>query len=185
MINSKKALFLFLLFYCGFFFVSGVYHLILLAAIIAVLGKDYICKSGKISVWQCGLNAVGGAVVYVATKFLVRTLSVPGGYTAADFDFNALFFIKALILVPVAEELLFRGCLADVFAGFILRFFVPLSTILFASVHLYQGLGGVIFAAVCGAALSFTYKMKKNIIFSVIMHSFINLGGCLDCIFFD
>lgn len=184
MINSKKALFLFLLFYTGFFFVSGVSLLILQIMIIAILGKTYICKAEKISVGYA-LCAVGGIVVYIAAKIFVQVLSVSGGYTAEDFNLNALFFIKSLILAPAAEELLFRGCLADAFSGFVSRFFVLFSTILFASVHLFQGLGGVIFAAVCGFVLSFTYKMKKNIIFSVIMHSFINLGGCLDCIFFS
>lgn len=183
MTDSKKALFIFLLFYCGFFFVSGISHFILLVIIIAVLGKNRICELEKLS-WQYALSAVGGIAVYAAAKFSVQMLSVPGGYTAADFDFNALFFIKVLILVPAAEELLFRSCLADV-CGSESRFFVPLSTILFAAVHLYQGVGGVLFAAICAAALSFTYKMKKKIIFSVIMHAFINLGGCLDCIFFD
>lgn len=184
MTDSKQALFIFLLFYCGFFFVSGVSHFILLIIIIAVLGKNHICTLEKVS-WQHILSAVVGIAVYSAAKFSVQILSVPGGYTAADFDFNALFFIKVLILVPIAEELLFRSCLADVCSGLLSHFFVPLSTVLFASVHLSQGLGGVIFAAVCAVVLSFTYKMKKKIIFSVIMHSFINLGGCLDCIFFD
>lgn len=184
MTDSKKTLLIFLLFYCGFFFVSGISHFILLIMIIAVLGKNRICELEKIS-WWYALSAVGGIAVYIAAKFLVQILAIPGGYTAADFDFNALFFIKIVILVPAAEELLFRSCLADVFSGFMSHFFVPLSTILFASVHLSQGLGGVIFAAICAVALSFTYKMKKKIIFSVIMHSFINLGGCLDCIFFD
>lgn len=183
--NFPKALFLFLLFYSGFFFVSGVSLLILQIAIIAVLGKTYFCRAEKISVGYAVLCAVGGIIVYAVAKIVVLALAVPGGYTADDFDFNALFFIKSLLLAPIAEELLFRGCLADVLTGVMSRFFVIFSTILFASVHLYQGLGGVIFAAMCGFVLSFTCKMKKNIIFSAIMHSFINLGGCLDCIFFN
>lgn len=182
MTDSKKALLLFLLFYSGFFFVTGYFKQVLLLMIIAVLGKKYFCKIDK-CLWQYFVYAVCGLVLYFIAKQITRILALPGGYQASEFDFNAMFFINVLILTPLAEELLFRSCLNDVFTKRFSFFFIPLSVLLFALVHSSQGIGGILFATVCAIGLSFTYKMKKKIIFSVIMHSFINLGGCLDCIF--
>lgn len=182
MTDSKKALFLFLLFYTGFFFVSGYFRQALSVAVVLLLGRKYFCNIEK-QLLQYFLSAVGGMAIYFIASRIVAVLSLPGGYEAANFDFNAIFFLDVLILTPLAEELLFRSCLNDVLAEKFSYFFIPLSVLLFAAVHLSQGIGGAFFAAVCGIGLSFTYKMKKKIIFSVIMHSFINLGGCLDCIF--
>ena len=177
MTDSKKALFFFLLFYFGFFIFSGFLRIILLLMIIFAFGKRLLSV-------RYLLYAVCGTAFYVFAKFAVQSMPFSGGYSAENCSLSILFFVDALILTPVAEELLFRSCLDDVLQGFSVHFFILLSTILFAAVHLSQGIGGIFFAIMCGLMLSFTYKMKKKIIFSVIMHSFINLGGSLDCIFF-
>ena len=151
--------------------------------IIFAFGKRLFCECEKLSVRYL-LCAFCGMAFYVLAKFAVQCMPFSGGYSAESFSPSVWFFIDVLILTPLAEELLFRSCLDDVLQGFPVHFFVLLSTILFAAVHLSQGIGGIFFAIMCGLMLSFTYKMKKKIIFSVIMHSFINLGGSLDCIFF-
>lgn len=183
MTESKRVLFFFLLFYFGFFVFSGFFRILLLLMIIFLFGKKIFCEYEKLSVWYL-LCAACGLAVYVIAKFTVQSLSFPGGYSAVSFSPSVWFFIDVLILTPLAEELLFRSCLGDVLQDLPSSFFIFLSTILFASVHLSQGIGGIFFAIMCGLVLSFTYKMKKKILFSVIIHSFINLGGCLDCIFF-
>lgn len=151
--------------------------------IIFAFGKRLFCECEKLSVRYL-LCAFCGMAFYVLAKFAVQCMPFSGGYSAESFSPSVWFFIDVLILTPLAEELLFRSCLDDVLQGFPVHFFVLLSMILFVAVHLSQGIGGIFFAIMCGLMLSFTYKMKKKIIFSVIMHSFINLGGCLDCIFF-
>lgn len=151
--------------------------------IIFAFGKRLFCECEKLSVRYL-LYAVCGTAFYVFAKFAVQCMPFSGGYSVESFSPSVWFFIDVLILTPLAEELLFRSCLDDVLQGFPVHFFVLLSTVLFTAVHLSQGIGGIFFAIMCGLMLSFTYKMKKKIIFSVIMHSFINLGGCLDCIFF-
>ena len=183
MTDSKKALFFFLLFYFGFFIFSGFLRIILLLMIIFAFGKRLFCECEKLSVRYL-LCAFCGMAFYVLAKFAVQCMPFSGGYSAESFSPSVWFFIDVLILTPLAEELLFRSCLDDVLQGISVSFFILLSTVLFAAVHLSQGIGGIFFAIMCGLMLSFTYKMKKKIIFSVIIHSFINLGGCLDCIFF-
>jgi membrane protease YdiL (CAAX protease family) len=180
--DSKKSLFLFLIFYSGFFFVAGVFRLIFLCCIVAVSGKACFDNIKKLECMQC---VAVGMITYFVSKSIVSLLSLPGGYNADSFIFSPIFFIDVLLLTPLAEELVFRKCLADCFNQKSMRFFIPISMFLFASVHFYQGIGGVVFTMLCALVLSFTYKMKKKIIFSVIMHIFINLGGCLDCIFFN
>ena len=183
MTDSKKALFFFLLFYFGFFIFSGFLRIVLLLMIIFAFGKRLFCECEKLSVRYL-LCAFCGMAFYVLAKFAVQCMPFPGGYSAESFSPSVWFFIDVLILTPLAEELLFRSCLDDVLQGISVSFFILLSTVLFTAVHLSQGIGGIFFAIMCGLMLSFTYKMKKKIIFSVIIHSFINLGGCLDCIFF-
>ncbi len=182
MTDSKKALFLFLIFYSGFFIVAGVSRLIFLCCIVAVSGKACFYNIKKRECIQC---AIVGLLTYFLSKSIVGLLSLPGGYNTDSFVFNPIFFIDVLLLTPIAEELVFRKCLGDCFNQKNLRFFVPISMFLFASVHFYQGIAGVIFAMLCASVLSFVYKIRKKIIFSVIIHIFINLGGCLDCIFFN
>ena len=151
--------------------------------IIFAFGKRLFCECEKLSVRYL-LCAFCGMAFYVLAKFAVQSMPFSGGYSAESFSPSVWFFIDVLILTPLAEELLFRSCLDDVLQGISVSFFILLSTVLFTAVHLSQGIGGIFFAIMCGLMLSFTYKMKKKIIFSVIIHSFINLGGCLDCIFF-
>ncbi|MCX7971975.1 MAG: CPBP family intramembrane metalloprotease [bacterium] len=85
-----------------------------------------------------------------------------------------MLFVGLVILVPLAEELIFRKYLIDS----LLNIFKPSSVIFFSSlvfslIHL-QDILSTVFIFTIGIILAYIYLTRKDIIYTYILHSFYN-----------
>jgi len=82
----------------------------------------------------------------------------------------------AVIMAPLVEEIMFRGCLYSWFRSWTGRIgAILMSSILFASIH-PQGAIAILILATVGAALAFLREWRGSIYASMIMHACVNAG---------
>lgn len=175
-------------FLLNFVVVTWIFRHLLLAA------WNRFRKSFGSTLW----TAIRGYLGYMAGSFVVAMIILildPNFANVNDSNISAMaaedFEIIAfctIILVPVTEELLFRGIF---FGGLYNK--SPLaayacSTLLFSAVHVigYIGMYPPKTLLLCllqylpaGLALGWAYKKADNIIASVLMHTFVNALGIL------
>ncbi|MBO4408513.1 MAG: CPBP family intramembrane metalloprotease [Clostridiales bacterium] len=97
---------------------------------------------------------------------------------------NILYMISLTFLVPIAEELMFRGiitgALAKKFNG---PFTVIVSAVIFGLMHGISVQVG--YAFICGLLLAFVYYYTANLWYTVIMHALFNFFGSTIAYFFN
>jgi membrane protease YdiL (CAAX protease family) len=175
------------LFFClNFLCVTVIFHKYLLAC-----GKISLSEPGK-----CLLSAIFGYVIYWVLSLGVSMvilwvypefMNVNDAAIETMVDSNfALTAIGTILLVPVTEEVLFRGL---IFQGLHHknRFLAyAVSSIAFCLPHVlgYIGLYSPLHLLLCflqylpaGIALAWAYERSDSIWAPVIMHTFVNLTG--------
>ncbi len=103
------------------------------------------------------------------SSYAVRAL---GGTLPAVVPSVSLF-VGAVVIAPIAEELLFRGLLLRLFEGYGERFAILLSAVLFALAHgnLFQ----MPYALVAGVLLGYTATLAGGLFFPLAFHFLYNL----------
>lgn len=140
------------------------------------INKGRIEKRGQIRAMDFIMAIVGGAGVSIALNIVIALTNMAGKDTAfvevSDMiTSNPLFvtIICAGILIPIAEEILFRGlifnrikCQYNFAAGLLI------SSVLFGIYHgnIVQG----IYATLLGIFLGFAYHKTKSILIPIIIH---------------
>ncbi len=132
------------------------------------------------------LGALGLTQVWMVVLASLDPASLPGRLFQDYLDKMMLFdgraadlpleLLVTVILVPLGEELLFRGILQ----GQLRRSFSPAitvaaTTLLFAIFHLDLIQGSYVLIA--GFALSVSYQLTRNILLPILMHMVFNLIG--------
>jgi membrane protease YdiL (CAAX protease family) len=100
---------------------------------------------------------------------------------ASGWDF-LLIFLGLCVLVPIAEELLFRGMIQQIFArsmGAVAGFL--LAGLLFGAVHLNAHL--LVSITFFGVFLSFVYYASGNLTYTIIAHALFNTIALLQLTF--
>ncbi len=176
-----------LFFVTNFVCVTAIFHKFLWASVKVAWAKPWRC------LW-CGLK---GLFIYYFCTFLISFLITP--WAGPDFsnvndnailelakEHTAIFIFGTIFLVPVAEEVLFRGLL---FQGFYRKnplLAYCLTTVCFALIHLIGYVGSVDWTTLCicfmqylpaGIALASAYAASDTIATPIFMHMIINLIG--------
>jgi uncharacterized protein len=138
--------------------------------------------------WRLVAVAVGGAILCVFASISVFALvKALFGERAAQVSFDTgargvlgpsdviLLFITTGILVPLAEELLFRRWLFGRLAAIgRTRLFVPLSIIFFGFVHLGQSPVKVFTIMALGGLCAWLFVRTRNVLWPWLAHSLNN-----------
>ena len=97
---------------------------------------------------------------------------------------NILYMISLTFIVPVAEELMFRGIITGAIAK---KFNGPVTVICSALIFgLMHGISVQIgYAFICGLLLAFVYYYTANLWYTVIMHALFNFFGSTLAYFFN
>lgn len=169
-------------------------------AVVLIL-RRYLCEQLKLLPdvigKMLGVAAVG-LFAYWAMNFVLVQLLLeidPGFFSVNDVNIQslvaedyALMFIGTVILVPVAEESLFRGLL---FRGFYDRSPVCawlLSVLLFAGVHVMNYLGAYPASTIflcflqyipAGICLAGAYRVSGSIFCPILIHATVNFLGVM------
>lgn len=125
-----------------------------------------------------GINFLMGATHLLLQKMLNRELQMPDYAALATSGPNSLLSLILILtgftVVPVLEEIYFRGFLYNALKSRLSRFFsAALTSILFAAAH-GAGLAISILYFLAGMALTAVYEARKDLTFPVLVHGFIN-----------
>lgn len=156
-------------------------------------------KTRKISAFEVlllviiGLGLIGFVTSYLSVFIIVSDYLQPVQQEVANYDASVdryavveqnvipfwdscLYAITMAFLIPLSEEMVFRGALF----GHLERAFKPWVAVLLAAVF-FGALHGMSihigYALVCGIIITFCYYYTGSIISSVILHSLFNLIG--------
>jgi len=89
---------------------------------------------------------------------------------------TVLYYIAVGILIPVVEEIVFRGIILGEFLSTMRApTAVILSSVVFGSMHVQPIQVG--YAIMCGLILGFVYLYSNSIYVSILVHSVFNIGG--------
>ncbi len=125
-----------------------------------------------------GINFGVGAIHLLLRKVLNQELEMPDYAALATSGPNSLLSLLLILtgftVVPVLEEIYFRGFLYNALKSRLPRFFsTVVQSMLFAAAH---GAGPAISILyfLAGMALTAVYEAKKDLTFPVLVHGFIN-----------
>ncbi|MCS7243713.1 MAG: type II CAAX endopeptidase family protein [Candidatus Calescibacterium sp.] len=94
-------------------------------------------------------------------------------------------FLGIVFFVPLVEELMFRKYLMDYLLNFFNRWLVVFfSSLIFALVH-FESIINTILIFFMGVFLSFVYLIKRDIIYTYILHSFYNFLSMIFWVYID
>jgi len=130
---------------------------------------------------------VTGAAVASYAVELISAISgeVPQNYVARTVEEMALWeiIVFVVIIAPIFEELLFRKLMIDKLSKYGTSFCVGVSAFVFGLVHgnFYQ----FFYAFGLGALMGFVYCVYGKIIYSILIHAFINALGSVVPIVLD
>lgn len=139
-----------------------------LAAFIAVIGAQTFAQ-GFVNMIQ---------KIPVLDDLLEQMYSNNPVYEVMSLENRSLIMTLALVIVvPIAEELVFRGIAGGILAraGHSARFILVFTALYFAIAH--GNVLQIIFVAVLGFAEGYVYIKKKTIIPTILMHMFYNAMG--------
>ena len=139
---------------------------------------------GLAAYWS--MNQVLGSIIYGL---------VPGFFNVNDAAISldvqshfALTFIGTVLLVPLAEETLFRGLIFSLFRRRSRLWAYLISTLLFCAIHVGGYVGqydwwvlGICFAQYipAGIALAWAFESSGSIFAPIAIHTFVNLSATL------
>lgn len=112
--------------------------------------------------WSCFLT-----FTYYISWF---NTSIPNGFSAESFEklYNTIpMLLSTTIIMPIIEELLFRGTLQELFIRYVgIKWGIIINACLFS---VYHG-KGFLFTLVFASFAGYIYFKKKNIIYPIIVH---------------
>jgi membrane protease YdiL (CAAX protease family) len=127
-----------------------------------------------VSAWHVLLVPAGVALYYGENLVLAR---VTGGLDLAERADRSLALLPlVVVVVPVAEELLFRGAFRMVFADLSAGSFLALSSVLFGLQHSLFGKRDVAFKTAVGVVLGVVYLWTGTLVAPVVTHAAYNAG---------
>lgn len=132
------------------------------------------------------LGALGLTQLWISILASLDPSSLPGRLFQEYSDKIALFdgrtatlaleFFVTVLLVPIGEELLFRGIIqGELGKAFSPRLTVALTTLLFAVFHL--NLIQASYVLIAGFVLSYVYQLTRNILIPIALHMVFNFIG--------
>lgn len=163
--------------------------------VLFVLGVTYLRDGNfkELNFNRFGIRQLGIAVVvYVFMELFIDFLFQPFINWAfdepADYSmFEPLkgnarayldFMWKMWVSAAIGEEILFRGFafaqLKKIFGENHSWIFIPISSLLFAFPHFYQGLSGVVLTFLIGLGFGYVYWKYKNIWINILIHGLID-----------
>lgn len=86
-----------------------------------------------------------------------------------DYDFNWFYFLGAIILAPIFEEIIFRNVLLNSLLNkYSVKKSIIISACLFGLIHgnLFQ----IVFSTIMGLFLGIVYAKNKNIAYTIVLH---------------
>ena len=109
----------------------------------------------------------------LGANLLSSHIAVSFGGSVPVFTPSFSLFLGAVVLAPIAEELLFRGLLLHLLEGFGERWAIVLSACLFALAHgaLFQ----IPYALVAGLLLGYAAVCGKGLFYPLVFHFLYNL----------
>lgn len=175
----------------GLFLSNFLFSLLIFHRFLLENGKAALSSPGKL----LGCTALG-LVFYYTANFVVRylILLVRPDYTNLNDlrittlaqDGGIYIAASAVVLVPVAEELLFRGLLFESVRQKHSVWGWILSAVAFSAVHILGYVGSYDFVSFClafvqylpaGLCLMWAYRASGTIFTPILMHTIINLMG--------
>ncbi len=131
------------------------------------------------------LGVIVGALIYSLVDKGLQLIYVPIYWRSAKsstlilntpMDY-LLTFIFAIIIGPICEEIIFRGYVLTTFLRRVYKISTAifLSSLIFASVHIYHGAGVLIFIFLWSFIPSFLYLKYKSLYPAMIMHALNNV----------
>lgn len=172
--------------------------MVLTAAAAALLGFLYVRdgrngvrppdRSRTVGIRTCGAWILSFLVLYFGLTAVINLSGLPGadpGFHEVSAEGEGLwfFFVRAVLLAPLLEELLFRGLIYRRIRGLWgERAALLISALLFGLFHgnVTQG----IFGFLCGLMLAAAYERTDALLVSILMHAAANGAGILVSIFF-
>ncbi len=132
------------------------------------------------------LGALGLTQLWISILASLEPTSLPGRlfqeYSEKMVLFDgrtatlALEFLVTVLLVPIGEELLFRGIVqGELGRSFSPRVTVAATTLLFAIFHL--DLIQASYVLIAGFVLSYVYQLTRNILVPIVLHVIFNFIG--------
>lgn len=166
---------------------------------VTVISHKYLIACGRISLaapGKCVVAAVFGYLIYWGLSFAVsmcillvypefNNVNDAAIQTMVDSNF-ALTAIGTILLVPVTEEVLFRGLIFQGLHGKSRFWAYAVSALAFCLPHVlgYIGLYSPLHLLLCflqylpaGLALAWAYERADSIWAPVLLHTFVNLTG--------
>ena len=139
------------------------------------IGWEKIGLTGKITpiafLYVLGALALDHFALFLGVQWLSAQSGVPlfwGGGDAFNFvsglDF-AVALVAAVVIAPIAEEVIFRGYLLSAFRenGYKKITAIALSILIFASVHIFFGLGFIFFIILWAVIPTYLYLKFKSL----------------------
>jgi uncharacterized protein len=135
-------------------------------------------------VWLVGLILLGDALIYLSGQALVTPFQLQSYTSAAAEGWLPAFLVAALIVAPVAEEIMFRGFL---FRGWArsdralaaVPAIVVISA-LWAALHVQYDWTGIAQIFVIGLFLGWMRWRSGSTLLTVLLHALFNLEGTLE-----
>lgn len=159
---------------------SSLFHL---AAVLAALylekhldGEKHLPRFAPRALWREHRLWLVFPVFLFATlgaNLLSSRMTVALGGTLPDLTPSLPLFLGAVVIAPLAEELLFRGLIFRLLRPFGDGWAIPLSSLLFALAHgsLFQ----MPYALVAGLFLAFAAAASHSLLFPLLFHFLYNL----------
>ena len=140
--------------------------------------------------WLCGIGIIVIVLEVLVNICLANILNLSNQNQVSIesqkiISNSFLLYLTVIILAPIAEEFTYRFCLISL-ASEKKYLHAILSVIMFSFMHVMEYIGGdskqllfVIPYIVMGIGLAITYIHTKNICYSILLHSFVNILSIL------
>ncbi len=137
---------------------------------------------GVVGLYMVGVQALSGHVPFIKSLFdeYIQNTSVPNNTKGLE---AAGYYIGVGILIPIIEEVIFRGIIQGEFLATMKpQTAVFLSALIFGIMHMQPI--QIVYAFVCGLILGFVCLFSNSIFLSIAIHIIFNwIGGVFPVIF--
>lgn len=158
------------------------------------MGKAFVPSIIAFSVgFFVAFSIIGIFNLFPEVKFIKDWLSVPNegfivllNYIKSAENYKVIiWFFYIIILIPISEEILFRGFLQDSMQKIFKKYNLDIifTAFIFSLFHIFS-LSNTIFAFVVGLFLSKQRKENKSINISIWIHGIVNFTGLVSGIIF-
>jgi len=121
-------------------------------------------------------------LLVISTLLLASLFSLPNSITGSDLGLlDTALLTLSLVLASITEEIFFRSWILStlIASGVPHVFTVFISITAFASIHLWQGLHGVVVAAIVGWLYALFFVYRPSLIILIVAHAIHNIVALL------